>query len=314
MIDNDILNRIKQVPIPRILADLGVCPVHHKDPYGGSGKYLYLATYREERHPSLSVFCHGDQWLYKDHTTGEYGTNIDLLVRFGFFASWREAAEYVAGKYLYLSSVTVTNPKPGTSSLLPSAGKNAEASTSGVILGARSVAGSPAEEYITSVRRIPMSVASMYLSYVTYSYPPSPKTLYGVGWPTLAGGWAIRWPRDLGPGKGKYFVGPAGITYAPAMTSGKAGTCAVFEGIFDFLSFIVVNGCLNVDAVVLNSVGNVMSAVEFLLKYEEVWCYLDDDEGGHRATNTVMNCLGTKAKDCSYVFHPYNDFNEYLKL
>ncbi len=86
MIDTEILKQVKEISLPVILASFGIRPVSPKDPYSGHHKYVYLASYRDEMNPSLSVFqSRQGQWLYRDHTTGETGTNLDLMVRFGWF-------------------------------------------------------------------------------------------------------------------------------------------------------------------------------------------------------------------------------------
>jgi hypothetical protein len=310
MIDQTLLEAIKQVPLPKLLADCGIFPVKNcaEDHY-----HMYLATYRGEKNPSLSVFKKGRVWLFKDHTTGEYGTNLDLLVKFNICADWRDAAEYVAQNYLNVSiSSNGLNTHRPSYVQMP---KKSEKATGKpyIIHSVSSVIGTHAESYILS-RGIPVSIATRYLSFVEYSYGGSAKTLYGIGWPTIKGGWAIRWPKDgLRKGLGKYFLEPAGISFWQKYPDHASKTCFVFEGIFDCLSLMAVNGEEQPgDMLVLNSVENASKAVEILSRYEIVESYLDNDEAGRSATDRLMSWMGGRIVDRSGIFAPFNDYNDYL--
>lgn len=310
MIDNNLLATIKNVSLPQILADFGIRPKSERSL--NHTYYMYLATYRGEHNPSISVFRKKDgmQWLYRDHTTGEVGTNLDLLVRFGCFRDWREAASYIAEKYLGINIGRASTNHPKSPIIQPL--QINQPTSQGLIHRIKTIVRSPAEQYIVSVRRIPIEVAALYVSYAYYSYPPSERTLSGIAWPTCRGGWSIRWPIDLGKGKGKGFVGPGGISFFPRMHGSHSTDCAVFEGIFDFLTFVRLHGH-KCDSIVLNSVDNIQESLGKLNSYRELYGYLDNDTPGRKCWDTIVSHYGTRAIDASPEFSGYKDYNDFLK-
>lgn len=311
MIDKNIMKTIKEVSLPRILANLGIRPAREKDL---SREHLsYIASYRNEQTPSLSVFksSKNGQWLYRDHATGDTGTNIDLLVRFGFFPNWREAAAYVAEKYL---GVQIDGPLPVTL-WMNSRPKHSERQVtkpqfSGIIHEIHPIAASPAEEYIVKTRRVPITVASQFVSYARYSHFPGGKVFSGIAWPTCRGGWSIRWAIDLGPGKGKAFVGPGGLSFFPVVPDTRSDACVLFEGMFDALSYVTLHSWC-ADIIVLNSVDNVNEALDFLNSYSRIYGYLDADEPGRKGWKAVVDRCGAKAIDASGEFAGFKDFNDF---
>ena len=312
MIDNDILLNVKQVPIPELLDNFGITPARSTSP--GSHYLLYRAEYRGDHTPSLSVFrSPNGQWLFRDHATNEKGTNIDLLVRFGYFSNWREAATYVASKYL---GVQVEGPSPVTPRKdfrpLKQERHVRQLQFNGLIHETIPIVGSPAEGYIVKTRRIPISVASRFVCYVRYSYSPDGKIFFGIAWQTFRGGWSIRWAIDLGPGKGKAFVGPGGFSFFPVVNDSRSETCTLFEGMFDALSFVTLHGWSS-DIIVLNSVDNVNETLDLLDTYQRVYGYLDADDPGRNCWKAVVGRCGAKAIDSSSEFAGYKDFNDYLK-
>ena len=309
MITNDILQSVKEVPLPRLLADFGILPARKKDSTGRS--CIYLASYRNEHHPSLSVFMASNsaQWLFKDHATGEVGTNIDLLVRFGLFRCWREAAIYIADKYLGVQIDSL----PSVAPRIPSLPKHAAVpKPSGIIRELSSIIGSPAEKYITKTRRIPINIADQFVSFARYSFDDNGKIFHGIAWPTCRGGWSIRWPIDLGHGKGKTVVGPGGISFFPRTGEFSSDDCAIFEGIFDFLTFIKLHGHIS-DAIVLNSVDNVKDTYDRLAAYKRIVGYLDNDRSGRECWIQLKGLFYTRAIDASPEFAGYKDYNDFLK-
>ena len=314
--DEKMLEDVKGVSLPWILADFGIVPADGKDPKSGRSYYVYLAAYRGETNPSLSVyFGKKGIWLWKDLASGEYGTSLDLLVKFGFFLTWREAAVYIAQKYLGATNERVDKPTPVHRAHTPVTSCHQASKTDypGKILGLYPIQGSPAQKYITMIRRIPITIASQYLAYARYRYPNQDKEYFGMAWPTLKGGWSIRWAKDLGPHKGKTFVGQAGISYYPASAQMISDSCAVFEGMFDFLSFIALNnGIAPCDAIVLNSTSYANQAIEMLGEYGIINCYLDNDDAGRRATEVIRTTFGDAVEDHAAEYIEFNDLNDYL--
>ncbi len=307
--DDTLLTKVKGVSLPRILADMGIQPAYRYTPDSAKGKFLYHAPYRKDNHPSFSVFISrdGTRWLWKDHSTGESGNSLDLLLKMRWFADWREAAQYIAKTYC---GVITQDPSVNLlqRQIVPPPAIRDE--SVGRILALYPLSGSPAVTYVTQVRKIPLDVASRYLQYAVYTYDAR-KNYSGIAWPTLRGGWSIRWAKDLGKGRGKSFVGPAGISLFHS-TKRESDSCDIFEGVFDFLSFLVMRGPSFSDTIVLNSTENVVEVMPLLHKYAAISCFFDNDAAGKKATNDILLAMGDKATDCSWRYAGFKDYNDYL--
>lgn len=78
----------------------------------------------------------------------------------------------------------------------------------------------------------------------------------------------------------------------------------------DYLSYLALHG--KCDAVVLNSIVNIPSALPILNKYSLVCCHLDNDKAGRMATKQIMEALENKCTDASNEYGAYKDLNDYL--
>lgn len=97
----------------------------------------------------------------------------------------------------------------------------------------------------------------------------------------------------------------------------NADAVAVFEGFFDFLSWIEDQGIENLpyDICVLNSVSNLKRALEFLSAHKEILLYLDNDRAGFDAAAQIeCFCVNddTHVISMSHLFDGYKDYNEML--
>ena len=92
---------------------------------------------------------------------------------------------------------------------------------------------------------------------------------------------------------------------------------AMFEGFFDFLSWIEDQGieAFPCDVCVLNSVSNLRRALEFLSAHKEIHLYLDNDRAGaYAAAQIECFCVNedTREVSMSHLFDGYKDYNEML--
>lgn len=89
---------------------------------------------------------------------------------------------------------------------------------------------------------------------------------------------------------------------------------AVFEGFFDFLSYIQLNyNVVNSDFLILNSTSMVHSALKILKEYNSIHLYLDNDSTGAITTKLIIQEYSF-AIDHSKIYEDYKDLNEYLLL
>jgi hypothetical protein len=93
-----------------------------------------------------------------------------------------------------------------------------------------------------------------------------------------------------------------------------SGTCLVFEGFWDFLSYLTIQKVEKTkhDVAVLNSVANVQIAMDFLKTYQKIYTYLDNDEAGKKASELIKsNCVSVNNRSERYM--GFKDLNDYLR-
>ena len=86
----------------------------------------------------------------------------------------------------------------------------------------------------------------------------------------------------------------------------------MFEGFIDYLSALTLGIINGTDAIILNSVSNVNKAVPFLKGYDNINCYLDNDNAGETALAELTAIYGSAVIDRSTLYSGFNDLNEYL--
>jgi 5S rRNA maturation endonuclease (ribonuclease M5) len=86
----------------------------------------------------------------------------------------------------------------------------------------------------------------------------------------------------------------------------------IFEGFFDFLSFVEIWGTPKMGVIVLNSLSNVKKAYPYIEQASQVYLLLDNDNKGIETTQKLAQKFGAKVISESQVFAPYKDMNEYL--
>lgn len=147
-------------------------------------------------------------------------------------------------------------------------------------------------------RGITQQVASQYCKEIHYL--SHGKRYFAVGFPNRSGGYEIR---------NAYFKGCISPKDISVISKGN-NVCHVFEGFVDFLSYAVLHG--DCDTIVLNSVINVPKSIDYLNRYDYVYCHLDNDKAGHDATEQIkISCRGNVI-DASDEYKEAKDLNEFL--
>ena len=81
----------------------------------------------------------------------------------------------------------------------------------------------------------------------------------------------------------------------------------------DYLSGLTLGYGMTEDNLVLNSVANKEKAYRLLDGFDQIKCWLDNDDAGKKCLAALQERYGEKVKDFSIVFRPCKDVNEYLK-
>ncbi|MFQ7267685.1 MAG: toprim domain-containing protein [Paraprevotella clara] len=276
---------MRRIPIADFLARLGHGPVRR------SGNELwYSAPYRTERTPSFRVNTDKNVWY--DFGLGKGGDIFNLAGEFihskDFMAQARFISETVRVPMLEMDAGTCRK-------------KTLEPSFEDVrVMPLRYVA---LKRYLEE-RGIPPDTASLYCSQLNYHVHK--KEYFAIGFPNVAGGYELR------SGLFKGCVPPKDVSLVRTGESPSDG-CNVFEGFMDFLSAVALKWTEDEDSLVLNSVANVARSYKYLNKYKKIRCYLDRDEAGRRALESLRSRYSDRITDRSNLYDGCKDLNEYLQ-
>ena len=88
----------------------------------------------------------------------------------------------------------------------------------------------------------------------------------------------------------------------------------IFEGFFDFLSFLEINYYPNFNYIILNSTANISKLFDYLNKeiFNEFHLYLGNDLSGNNCTNEIISKYNSIVIDHRIEYKKFNDLNEFL--
>ena len=160
----------------------------------------------------------------------------------------------------------------------------------------------PIKNYIQE-RGISLEVANRYCKEIRYSFGSDGSLAFGLGFPLSNGGWAIR---------NKNFKGCTRQDISVFKHGNPDDSVLVFEGFFDFLSFVELYGNPTLFIICLNSVSNIKKAYPYFERTKRIYLCLDNDETGHKTVADISATYPDKVIDKSGHYSPFKDFNEYL--
>lgn len=263
------------IQIADFLAEKGYLPISKK-----GANWWYLSPLHNENTASFKVNVDKNVWY--DFGLGKGGglaTLVNLLYHPNNFQDYLHHLSGIRGSFLATSKATNEDSKTFS---------NVEV---------QSLNNSALLRYLGK-RGITQQVASQYCKEVHYRNHD--KSYFAVGFPNRSGGYEIR---------NAYFKGCISPKDISVISKGYKD-CHVFEGFIDFLSHVVLHG--DCDAIVLNSVINVPKSIDYLNRYDFVYCHLDNDKAGHDATEQIkISCKGNVI-DASDEYKDAKDLNEFL--
>lgn len=280
----DDTDQLRQISIADYLENQGFRPVRHSK---GGRELLYFSPLRNESSPSFSVNTEKNLWY--DYGEGKGGDIFSLVMKL-WSVDFHVAKEILRKEEYKEMFYRPTDKQYEREKPSPFTDISVSPLTSSYFL-----------DYCAK-RSIDLEVAKAECRQVDYR-------LYGhmnsaIGFANDEGGWELRSPTT------KICTCKAISTRKKA---GDGGTVCVFEGFFDYLSFLTMmkpelRG--KFDYVVLNTVAQA-SKVEGILKgYRRVLCYLDNDAAGQNSFEKLREFVN--AENRSERMLPYNDVNEYL--
>ena len=265
----------KKIQIADFFAEKGYLPISKK-----GANWWYLSPLHSENTASFKVNVDKNVWY--DFGLGKGGglaTLVNLLYHPNNFQDYLH----------HLSGIRTSFP-----STLKTTREGSETFSN---VEVKSLVNSALLKYLGN-RGITQQVASQYCKEVHYQHHG--KSYFAVGFSNRSGGYEIR---------NAYFKGcipPKDIS----VISKSYKDCHVFEGFIDFLSYVVLHG--ECDAIVLNSVINVPKSIDYLNRYDSVYCHLDNDKAGHDATEQIRILYKGNVIDASEEYGEAKDLNEFL--
>jgi len=281
---DDIFLKAKSVDLFHYLASLGYHPIRSNDRAA-----YYISPKRKEKKASFEVDRVKNRWSDWGES-GAFGDVIDFVV-------WLNGCTTLeAAKILVNEEAIPQYHKPPQEE---NNQKNIE-----VLEERDEITNVALIEYLEVRRKIPVEVANKYCSEVLFQFAHSRYVkYYGVGWKNDLGGWGIR---------GLWFRGatrPAGIS---TVHFGGTTECLLFEGMLDWLSYVILHEEPEHTAIALNSLIYIPMMLDYLQGLDLVHLWIDNDAA---ATDKIEYLLANKVDiiDHRDEFAGYKDLNEKLQ-
>lgn len=275
------IEQAKSIQLTDYLHSIGCTPCKQQN-----NNLWYHSPLRAESEPSFKVNLNHNEWY--DFGIGK-GGDLVALVRAQHSADVAGALQILSGKPII----------PGSFSF-----RQQESFQSFEDISVKPLANVALLQFLRE-RGITDEIAKAHCKEVYYKLGGKP--YFAVAFENDREGYEIR---------NKYFKGcisPKAITWQCDFNR----ACCVFEGFMDFLSFLTIckregTDVGKYDALVLNSAGNILHALQPLRNYEQIHGYLDNDTAGQRATAELRSHFGEKFTDHSPKYSQYKDLNDYL--
>ena len=270
----------RDISIEKVLQNLGC-----ESTTSNTTDIWYLSPFRIEKTASFKVNRKLNRWY--DHGEQQGGNVIDFVIlKFGFSVS--EALNYLEQFSDFISfhqqvfEATEEEKVDHIEKIIP-------------------IQHLALIQYLKS-RGITNYQKENYLKEIHYSIKD--KKYFALGFRNKSGGFEVR------SKYAKICLGKKDISHV----KNECETIRVFEGFFDYLSFIQKEE-LNQksDYLILNSVALIMKNSSILKYYKAIELYLDNDEAGDKYTNMVK-AMFENSVDYRHIFNGFKDFNEWFSV
>lgn len=272
----------RQVDIVSYLSSLGYEPAKVR-----GCNYWYLSPFRSEKTPSFKVNRKLNRWY--NHGIGKGGSLIDFVILYNH-CTVKEFLQTLNTNFSFHQPVEAA-----------SAVEFQETKSRILIVKEKPLTSFILHRYLYQ-RRIPIDVAKQFCKEVIYSI--NGKEYFAIGFKNNAGGYELR---------NSFFKGSSAPKEVTTI-SNNAKQIAVFEGFFDFLSFMAImqnQGQIQTNFIILNSVSFFEKARPFMEQYEVIHLYLENDKTGQNCRANAL-AISSKYKDKSILYRHYKDLNDWL--
>ena len=262
--------------------------------------YWYFSPFRDEKEASFKIERNKNVWY--DHGIGKGGKLVDFVMELYRYS--------ISEALIKISFSHGQNNLPGSVERPPfHLHENSLLNTSDARETAIKIiaAKQPMQDlrlcrYVMQ-RGIEKSVADSYCYEVQFTNSGNEKIYTAIGFKNNAGGYELR---------NQFFKASSSPKYVTYLDN-NANNIAVFEGFFDFMSYLSVpklqeGGLTNF--LILNSLSFFERSLLLMEKHQSIHLYLDQDLAGKKFTKLALKRSPT-FKDESKLYQGYKDLNEW---
>lgn len=288
-------DKLIATPIVEVLAHFG------KD-CRDRGKGMFLSPLRDESDPSFHVSFKSNTWY--DFGMGIGGGVIDLVCKLSG-CERREA----------LDTLSIINGRyPDVTGKFQRASRTAEKESAIKIIRVEQRFISRSLIRYAASRGIPLNILNSQCQEVTFRYSSNESLrINAIGFMNDMGGYSLRNSKTK----------KSSSSFISTITIPQSSSIMVFEGFFDYLSYLAYNGIEQPreSVCVLNGVGNILHALPILELYKDIHLYLDNDAAGKKTAETIIGHCSIDKKNCdtvckvhemSHLYNGHKDFNSML--
>jgi hypothetical protein len=247
--------------------------------------YWFLSPLRKEKTASFKVDRKRNSWY--DFGEGKGGNFIDFAILY-YRCTVSELLAMLNGQFPLLS----VSPAPVVTRDIQNK----------IIISEVIPLGHPALLHYCSSRCIDPKIAKAYCGQAYYSN--NRKRYFAICFKNCEGGYELR---------NAYFKGSSSPKAITLIENGKSNL-VVFEGFFDFLSYLILLPSWDfpaMDCLILNSLSFFDSALSVMDRYVEVHLFLDNNAAGRKCTQKAVAC-NPKFKDERFRYRSHEDLNDFL--
>lgn len=267
---------------------MGYHPIRKK-----GDKLVYSAQWRGGDDPNVRVDTKNNQWIdYSGKSQPSKGDIIDLCQAIhgcNRHEALLKLAEWSGGVPVPVPEYVASMPTEKDSGL--------------EVVDVKRITHEALKEYLKD-RCISLRTAQRYCKEVHIHFTNSDKKGFFIGFPNVSGGWAVRNPLPNGKLSTKQDISVIHVK--------DSNVYRVFEGFFDFLSFVEINGDPQTNCLILNSLVNLPKAQPYFADATRIVLMLDNDDRGKECSRQISALYGDIVANESPRFAPYKDINEYL--
>lgn len=280
------LEKIKAIPIKDVLSGMGIEPVKR------SGKELYYNRfYVDGVHDTPHLAVDTKTNLFRDLVDStRKGSVIDLIMMI-HGCTFHDAVTMLDDDQI--PTVHVEKPQ-----VIDTAKKI-------ILKTVRDFRMSGLLQYAHQ-RGISTDVLNRYCKEIFYNFEGSDKRdVFAIGFKTDSDSWVIRTKAT------KMNIGCQDIT--TLRFHQDKDTWFIFEGFFDFLSYVEYMGAIPIaNVIVLNSVSNLERSYRRFSDVSRLYWLGDNDVAGDNAFKALQSIYGGRVKDARTKFKGCNDLNDFL--